>query len=812
MSKRKQTWKAAVSAAAIAASAMTAFAATNITENVTLTEDADWTSLGTVTVAEGVTIDLNGHSLTVAGLAGVGRIVDGDEYRRVEYIEAKQTGASQAANGGDKTQCIDTGYRHNAKTEVDVRVAYTGLGNYQVVYGARNTGNNATQFGAWVHGSVFMKNACTGQASDSSNAAANNKIYDIHISKSGANTVTSPDDASINYDLGNGNGTDGNNTSGNDFLLAINQSNSSSTGSWPCKCKVWFCKIYDNGTLVRNFVPVVRKPDGEAGFFDTVNNQFYGKKNANAEALVAGPTISGGLHLVISPDATYDLSGLEIDAECISEGGTLTGDIDWSGLPNLTVESGATIDLAGHKLYVSSVSGSGTITDSVGTALSGYERLEFIKSTGTQYIDTAYLHDNTTKVDMRIQFDSVSPQWQSFYGARNSKGDTERGFSMWLNYAKFRRAFGEAAANIDSHTVTTSTIYDIHLEKSGACTATPVGGEAIVLGTGKQGASLVYNNIGYTDYLFAINQYGTVSGKDIWSPSFLTSAKLYSCKMYHGTTLARDFVPAKRGDVLGLLDLAQGVFYTNAGSGKFTAGTVVATTPGGELRIAVAEGKTVEISETALCGTLKLVKTGEGTLVMSKASQGYAGGTDVQGGTLKGGAAALVFGAEKTDVAVGSAGNVDLNGNANLAAYGWTVSGGGTIVNGGAAIASSLAVSGVFSPVVTTGNFGATLSDGATLDFTQWMGAFPVASPAISYASGANIALKLEPATTAITALARSRDAETGRRNGYLLSWDAIPAGVTFSPDAATRARFRVVPDESGLRMSFKAGFCIIIK
>lgn len=795
--------KGALVAAALCALAFTpSYAATNITENVTLTEDADWTEFGTVTVAAGATVNLNGHSLRVVGLAGAGRIVDGDIYRRVEYIQADQNGA---------VQCIDTGYRHNAKTEVDVRVAYTAPGNYQVVYGARNTSDNDTQFGVWLNGSKFMRQTCQKSASTpaSGYGVTANRVYDIHISKSGANTVASPEDSSVNYDLANGNGVDGNNTSGNDFLLAINQSNSSSTGSWPCKCKVWFCKIYDNGTLVRDFVPVVRKPDGEAGFFDTVNNQFYGKKNANAEALVAGPTISGGLHLVISPDATYDLSGLEIDAECISEGGTLTGDIDWSGLPNLTVESGATIDLAGHKLYVSSVSGSGTITDSVGTTLSGFERIEYLQASGTQYIDTGYIHDNSTKVDMRIKFDSVSQDYQSFYGARNSKTDTEKGFSMWLNKAKFRRAFGGSAGNIDSHTVSTSTIYDIHLDKSGACTATPEGGEAIDLGSGTQGDSLAY-----TDYLFAINQYVVTAAYTGWKADFLTRAKLYSCKIYSGTALVRDFIPVRRTSdgVLGLLDLAQGVFYTNAGSGKFTAGTVVATTPGGELRIAVAEGKTVEISETALCGTLKLVKTGEGTLVMSKASQGYAGGTDVQGGTLKGGAAALVFGAEKTDVAVGSAGNVDLNGNANLAAYGWTVADGGTIVNGGAVIASSLAVSGVFSPVVTTGDFAASLSDGATLDFTKWTGEFPVASPAITFVSGANIALKLEPATTAITALARSKDAETGKPNGYLFSWDSPPTDVAFSSDAATRARFRVVPDENGLRVSLKAGICIIIR
>ena len=41
-----------IAMAVIAASAMAAFAATNITENVTLTEDTDWTEFGTVTLGE----------------------------------------------------------------------------------------------------------------------------------------------------------------------------------------------------------------------------------------------------------------------------------------------------------------------------------------------------------------------------------------------------------------------------------------------------------------------------------------------------------------------------------------------------------------------------------------------------------------------------------------------------------------------------------------------------------------------------------------------------------------------------------------
>ena len=124
---------------------------------------------------------------------------------------------------------------------------------------------------------------------------------------------------------------------------------------------------------------------------------------------------------------------------------------------------------------------------------------------------------------------------------------------------------------------------------------------------------------------------------------------------------------------------------------------------------------------------------------------------------------------------------------------------------------NAISVAGSFAPVSGTAAHTITLADGATLDFTQWTGTFPVAYPTLSYASGANVTLKLEPATAALTALARSKDATTMKPNGYLLSWDAPPSGVTFSPDAATDARFRVVPDENGLRVSFKAGLCIII-
>ena len=39
--------------------------------------------------------------------------------------------------------------------------------------------------------------------------------------------------------------------------------------------KMYYCKIYDNDILVRDFVPCINV-EGEYGLYDFVNSQFYG--------------------------------------------------------------------------------------------------------------------------------------------------------------------------------------------------------------------------------------------------------------------------------------------------------------------------------------------------------------------------------------------------------------------------------------------------------------------------------------------------------------------------------------------------------
>ena len=142
--------RAALAAAAVcvATAPSPSYADKTISENTTLTEDTAWSGEGTVTIADGVTIDLNGYALKVAAIDGAGSIVDSAAaalasagYERLEYI---------ASDG--QAQYIDTEDSHNASTIVDMRIQFTAFkAEHQAFYGARTGGGTASQFGGWMH-------------------------------------------------------------------------------------------------------------------------------------------------------------------------------------------------------------------------------------------------------------------------------------------------------------------------------------------------------------------------------------------------------------------------------------------------------------------------------------------------------------------------------------------------------------------------------------------------------------------------------------------------------------------------------------
>lgn len=194
-----------------------------------------------------------------------------------------------------------------------------------------------------------------------------------------------------------------------------------------------------------------------------------------------------------------------------------------------------------------------------------YQQVDYIESSGTQYIDTDYLNTGTMVV---------------YLVASVSKSDNQQGIFG---------ATGIATSNSQLRLYTGQN-GDVNKLQYNYGTQNPISYQASITGldtrtktkyTFGNGTFYINGNpyISYTVNTFPNAQKSTifavrsVSG-DI---AFLSSMKLYSLKITDNNELKRNFIPCyrKSDNVVGLYDLVNNVFYTNAGTGSFTYGGVV---------------------------------------------------------------------------------------------------------------------------------------------------------------------------------------------------------------------------------------------
>jgi len=102
----------------------------------------------------------------------------------------------------------------------------------------------------------------------------------------------------------------------------------------------------------------------------------------------------------------------------------------------------------------------------------------------------------------------------------------------------------------------------------------------------------------------------------------------------------------------------------------------------GTLLVDVASGETVENTAMAIGGAVKVLKTGEGTFIASKANQTYTGGTEVAEGQLRCGlnGDVLPYGAGDGEIKISKTGDLlgvmEMNGKANYHTYKFVLDGG----------------------------------------------------------------------------------------------------------------------------------------
>ena len=209
-------------------------------------------------------------------------------YKQIDYIEV--TG----------TQFIDTEFIPNQDTRFVSELMMRTISGNQNIYGCRQNANSADgssrNFAFRVIGGKWQpcygtKLRSTGIAADTTkwHRIDQNKnicrIYgiDSYDEETITESTTVVDGVAINVI------DEQTFTAPHTFLIGGIRSGSSSPGTlYYTKARFRACQLYDNGTLIRDFIPC-KNADGEVGMYDTVNAKFYG--NAGTGTFVAGAEV-----------------------------------------------------------------------------------------------------------------------------------------------------------------------------------------------------------------------------------------------------------------------------------------------------------------------------------------------------------------------------------------------------------------------------------------------------------------------------------------------------------------------------------------
>ena len=189
--------------------------------------------------------------------------------------------------------------------------------------------------------------------------------------------------------------------------------------------------------------------------------------------------------------------------------------------------------------------------DAIATNILGYSKpyieLEYIQSSGTQYINTKTVPNNTTKIELSLEDTDTKIDYERILGVGE---DLEVFRDSNTNNFKLRIGSSESSA----FAILTNTKYKLVIDNTG-----------IVLNDTTTIPLIKTINSTKELYVFYSN------GGDRYG-----SFKLYYMKIYNSNELIRDFVPAKNLDgMIGLYDKLSGEFFYNAGTGNFIAGGVV---------------------------------------------------------------------------------------------------------------------------------------------------------------------------------------------------------------------------------------------
>lgn len=195
--------------------------------------------------------------------------------------------------------------------------------------------------------------------------------------------------------------------------------------------------------------------------------------------------------------------------------------------------------------------------------------IEYLQSTGTQYIDTGVVGSTDFACEIKAEFTENQEGYDTLLGAYTSskamavalairKATVAVGGAKNAAYAQF----GDDAAANSGLVVSSVSTLGLHIYKSALQSgfiSVDVDGTLLSKTYNAGAPSLL------TMYLFARNRQDNGVGN-------FSKAKIYYCRIWNGGVLVRDFIPVRVGQVGYMYDQISGRLFGNSGSGDFTLG------------------------------------------------------------------------------------------------------------------------------------------------------------------------------------------------------------------------------------------------
>jgi len=208
------------------------------------------------------------------------------------------------------TQWIDSGVSIAANTRVETKVSWADIsGSYPMLYGAWST----FSLSSMPSGKLCISSGQTsGNPWSAGPTIYANTVYTIDHRPGSFTIKNVSSGAYTTYSFGSSTNTT------NSRHILIFAASDASTGDQPynwstySKARIYYFKIYNGNTIVRDFIPVVRKKDSKPGLFDLITNTFYTDSSSywytsfNFGSM--GPVTMAGVSTINFNDVTFSKS------------------------------------------------------------------------------------------------------------------------------------------------------------------------------------------------------------------------------------------------------------------------------------------------------------------------------------------------------------------------------------------------------------------------------------------------------------------------------------------------------------------------